>query len=373
MEQRVKTLLASVASLKSDNFVKQVTKDTKEVTVVLGNEACDLDSGVSALVYGFFLHSIRPHLTVLPVLNIVSEDFVLKTELVHCLGEAGIKEEDLCFRDTLDLEGLGDKVSVILVDHNALADKDMFLDDKVVGVIDHHVKEREGDNVVIELVGSCATLVAEKIFEENEVTNICKDDETALSLLHKTILLDTVCLDEEAKRVTPKDIQMIETIEKIIGNKNRKEIFDNIWEAKQKVNHLTPHQLLRRDLKIVSNPKKNLKVAISSVPMPASTFIQLAGFKEDLLKFSRGEFICIVMGIIITEGKVTRDIFISSGVSGWKDIFKDLIEATEPNLELEKVSLDQDIQDCGNLFKQKNSAASRKQILPLVKKSINKC
>lgn len=358
MKDWVKTLHPKVNSLVTECSVKGVT-------VVLGNEACDLDSGVSALVYANHLQAIHPSLLVLPILNIVSQDFVLKTELMYCLGEVGIGQEDLIFRDTLDLEALGDELKVVLVDHNVLADKDGALDDKVVEVIDHHAKERDGDNVIIELVGSCATLVAEKIFKDTSTK-----DETALDLLHKTILLDTVCLDPSARRVTPKDVKMIEAIENIIGQQDRKDIFDRIWEAKQQVNHLTPSQLLRRDLKSVSNNEKKLQVAISSVPMMAKDFIKLPGFQQDLDKFSNGKFICIIMGISIVDGIVSRDLFISSGVVGWESIGKDLMEATEPNLDLRKEGVEEEIEKLGILFSQANSAASRKQVLPLVKKSI---
>ena len=49
----------------------------------------------------------------------------------------GIGENDLVFRDSFDIESLGDGVKVVLVDHNRVADKDLFLDDKVIDVIDH--------------------------------------------------------------------------------------------------------------------------------------------------------------------------------------------------------------------------------------------
>jgi len=362
MKDWVKTLQPKVNSLKTDCSVK-------DLTVVLGNEACDLDSGVSALVYANHLQAIHPSHIVLPILNIVSHDFVLKTELMYCLGEVGIGQEDLIFRDTLDLEALGDQLKVVLVDHNVLADKDGALEDKVVEVIDHHAKERDGENVVIELVGSCATLVAEKMFKDNSEAK-STNNEMALDLLHKTILLDTVCLDPSAKRVTPKDVKMIEAIENSIGQRDRIDIFDKIWEAKQKVDHLTPHQLLRRDLKNVSNQEKKLQVAISSVPMMAKEFIKLPGFGQDLDKFSNREFICIIMGISIIDGTVTRDVFISSGVEGWENIAKDLMEATEPHLELRREDIEGEVEKHGSLLSQGNSAASRKQILPLVKKSI---
>ena len=79
MKDWVKTLRPKVNSLKSDCSVKAVT-------VVSGNEACDMDSGVSALVYANHLQDIHPSLLILPILNIVSQDFALKTELVHSLG-----------------------------------------------------------------------------------------------------------------------------------------------------------------------------------------------------------------------------------------------------------------------------------------------
>lgn len=38
-------------------FQQRLTKDTS-VHVVIGNEACDLDSAVAALVYAFYLYKV---------------------------------------------------------------------------------------------------------------------------------------------------------------------------------------------------------------------------------------------------------------------------------------------------------------------------
>lgn len=56
------------------------------VCVILGNESCDLDSAVCALVFAFFLEHKKKFSSVhLPVLNIAKEDYCLKTEVVYFL------------------------------------------------------------------------------------------------------------------------------------------------------------------------------------------------------------------------------------------------------------------------------------------------
>ncbi len=68
------------------------------VCVVLGNEACDLDSAVSALAYARFLDRSRPFGPVnIPVLNVAREDYSLKTEVVHFLGKCNLSQH-LIFR-----------------------------------------------------------------------------------------------------------------------------------------------------------------------------------------------------------------------------------------------------------------------------------
>ena len=59
---------------------------------------------------------------------------------------------------------------VVLVDHNRVNNPALAaLDAKVTEIIDHHAMERsaaacEGVDVTVRTVGSCSTLVAEKIF-----------------------------------------------------------------------------------------------------------------------------------------------------------------------------------------------------------------
>ena len=163
-----------------------------------------------------------PHCSqnIIPLLNIPCLDFPLKTELVGiiihfsvkwisifqilfhhtlcyflgqvaALAEESIDESSLFFRDSapsiLNLQNF----SLILVDHNVLADGDKTLENKVVEIVDHHVRETKLEQAVtIEPTGSCASLVLRTILSENPDFK----DASCLKLLRKTILLDTVCL-----------------------------------------------------------------------------------------------------------------------------------------------------------------------------------
>jgi len=175
--------------------------ESRPVTVVLGNTACDMDSGVSSLVLAS--HRNTAQHPVIPVLNIHSQDFPLKTELVAALEEQNIQAEHLLFRDTIDIRRIPD-LHLILVDHNLLSAEDADLSEKVVEIYDHHVKETDlATNCIIETSGSCSSIVLRQVLEENP--QFC--DQACLRLVWQTILLDTVNLQQAAKRVTPLDLQ----------------------------------------------------------------------------------------------------------------------------------------------------------------------
>ncbi|KAL8595557.1 hypothetical protein ACOMHN_000765 [Nucella lapillus] len=120
------------------------------VHVVIGNESCDLDSAVSAIVYAYFLHetslaSVGTALF-LPLLNIPRSDFPLRTEIVHFLGKFGISAPDLIFQDDLDLAKVKvtTDLKVTLVDHHVLSGTKMAeLEESVVQILDHRPKDGE--------------------------------------------------------------------------------------------------------------------------------------------------------------------------------------------------------------------------------------
>ena len=66
--------------------------------MVLGNESCDLDSCISAVIYGLLIAEETKtdgNIAVLPVLNIPRADVPLKTEIVYFLKQNSIQFEDI--------------------------------------------------------------------------------------------------------------------------------------------------------------------------------------------------------------------------------------------------------------------------------------
>lgn len=75
----------------------------RKIKVVMGNESCDLDSAVCALVHGFwhFDKLKKEHVddvAVIPLLNVTKRMFKIKTEVVYVMKENNIPLELLTFR-----------------------------------------------------------------------------------------------------------------------------------------------------------------------------------------------------------------------------------------------------------------------------------
>ena len=350
-----------VRSLRPKLETLNLKKDA--VTIVMGNEACDLDSGVSALVLAYHRHILHPLANIFPLFNIHSKDYVLKTELVHSLEKYNISEKDLLFKDTLDLHALGN-LSLILVDHNVLTPDMSGLDTFVCEVYDHHVLERKecpDTKLVVEMVGSCCSLVTQTIRSENK--EFLEKD--SLDLLLTTILLDTVALKPEAKKVTDKDVEMVDWLESMIGPVDRAAKFEEVSSAKARFEHLSPYQLLRRDLKCIITDKT--KVGLSSVPLLAKNYLRLEGVKEALDKFGEEESleVVLVLGYSVDKGSVSRDLFIYDlGTCGLGEAVASTLE--DLNLDLTR----EEGTEFGVLYAQGNVAGSRKQILPAVKQLV---
>ena len=83
----------------------------------------------------------------LPVLNIRENEFRLRTDTAYFLSKLNIPSNLLIFRDQLNLFVLKEerKLALTLVDYNVMTGKDAVLDECVVSVFDHHIRERPVD------------------------------------------------------------------------------------------------------------------------------------------------------------------------------------------------------------------------------------
>ncbi|XP_071970877.1 exopolyphosphatase PRUNE1 isoform X2 [Engystomops pustulosus] len=344
--------------------------------VVLGNEACDLDSMVSAITLAYLLAktSSSKNLEYIPVLNIPREDFPLRTESTFFLKENRIPEDLLIFRDEIDLGALYEagRLGLSLVDHNVLPRADSFMEDVVTEVIDHHVLERRPTRncrVTAELVGSCTTLMTEKII--CDAPHIL--DSQLASMLRGTIVLDCVNMTPAAGKVTPKDTEYVTILESRFPNlPPRGAVFDSLQNAKFDVSGLTTDQMLRKDLKALFS--RDIKMAISAIYMDIEEFLRRKDLEKELQDFCQRHRYNIIIAMAIafdSANEPRRQIAVYSQEGALREtVSKVLEEATTPSLELTLITSHY----CSHVtaYSQGNTTASRKKVLPILKDFLKK-
>ncbi|VDP97418.1 unnamed protein product [Trichobilharzia regenti] len=271
---------------------------------IVGNEACDLDSTACALAYGFYKQTMLGNeFTVIPVCNINRADMILRTEVTFWLTQCGLKWEELIYADdvfsgsqaTLN----GNQISLILLDHHLPSEK--FSQWPIVEIIDHH--QVTNNQIVekcpfkqIDLVGSCSSLVTLEILK---------------GIDGSAILIDTIGLSsagQTAGRLTDLDYRMACRIEDIICDQiftpstSRNTLFTQLEAAKFDVQGLSTWDLLRRDMKIASNPDSD-KCRIVCSTISGMDFQVLAG-RSDFIEaanrmcteYNTTILICITVG-----------------------------------------------------------------------------
>ncbi|KAI9197409.1 uncharacterized protein BJ171DRAFT_520207 [Polychytrium aggregatum] len=278
------------------------THPRHRITLVLGNEAADLDSLVSSLSYAYLLHHKHQHsaglpLTPLaprtasvldplyvPVVNIPRQDFSLRTDCVyalkHALGSVSASStalvDDLTFLSDLGLDALerNHDLELVLTDHNRISPQLEKYSKYVTGIIDHHFDDGlypSASPRTIELVGSATSLVVREWRSYASSLDSEPIDPALAELLLCPILLDTINLDPKFGRVTPVDQQAAESLLQIIGGAKpgtdlqayASTIFGGLQAAKFSVSDLSSWDLLRKDYK--EWVMEGFRVGISSV------------------------------------------------------------------------------------------------------------
>ncbi|XP_031823350.1 LOW QUALITY PROTEIN: exopolyphosphatase PRUNE1 [Sarcophilus harrisii] len=351
---------------------RAAVQESRPLHIVLGNEACDLDSMVSALALAYYLENTsESKAAFVPVLNIPRSELALRGDSVFMLSELNIPESSLIFRDEIDLHALHQtgKLTLSLVDHHALPSSDAALENAVTEVLDHRPLEQQYPppcNVTAELVGSCATLVTERILQgKPEIL----DWQTA-ALLHGTIILDCVNMAPEAGKVTPKDSKYVAQLEAQFPDlPNRSKIFESLQKAKFDVSGLTTEQMLRKDLKTISGDGTML--AISAVYMDLEVFLQRSNLTAELDAFCQAHGYDALVAMTITfnpHNEPVRHLIVfcpnmdlQSTICGALECSHcpplNLTPAPTPNPNL-------------RAYHQGNALASRKKVLPILREAL---
>jgi len=354
--------------------LKDFSKDngSKFFNVVLGNESGDLDSVVSSV-------ALASHLTAatgvrhVPLMAFDRKDLDLRTEVLYCFRRLNLDPANLVFADDLDPNSTINVDRVVLVDHNHVNNPALaFLDAKVAAVIDHHALERsaaacEGVDLTVRTVGSCSTLVAEKIFADDPGFK----DETVLSLIRWTILTDTSNLSPDTKKATDEDVRVLEDLERRLGISadTRTGDYDLISGAKADTSHFDCSMLIRKDMKVIrfhSDEGVSVSVAMSTISGHACSDVVR---REDFASHVADHAAAGGHALVVMTGGNGILLFPSKGNPLCEAVKSKLVSAdAEAGI---RVAADEvaEARDAAYLTKS-NVAYTRKKLLPMVREAV---
>ncbi|XP_051013652.1 exopolyphosphatase PRUNE1 [Acomys russatus] len=352
---------------------RAAVQEPRPLHVVLGNEACDLDSMVSALALAFYLtKTSETEELFIPVLNIKRAELPLRGDNVFFLQEVQIPESALIFRDEIDLHALhqAGHLTLTLVDHHVLPRSDAALEEAVAEVLDHRPIEQKycpPCHVSVELVGSCATLVAERILQgAPEIL----DRQTA-ALLHGTIILDCVNMDVKIGKATPKDSEYVGRLEALFPDlPKRQDIFDSLQKAKFDVSGLSTEQMLRKDQKTID--RQGTQVAVSALYMALEAFLQRSDLLADLSAFCHDHSYDALVAMTIffnAHNEPVRQLAVFCPHTALRMTICGVLEqSTSPPLKLTPIpTISPNLQ----AYLQGNTQVSRKKLLPVLQEALS--
>ncbi|KAG5354618.1 Exopolyphosphatase [Yarrowia sp. B02] len=346
-------------------------------TIVSGNESADLDSCVSSALYAYLSQS-QSQTDVFPLINIPKRDLLLRRDFLWLLAKLDIKDNSFLFLDDLDPELL-QHASLALVDHNKVTASLTELNDKVVGVIDHHDDEglyKTADPRVVTKNGSCSSLVYTWWNKTLDGLNGSIAADAALNeLALAPLLIDT---SNMKSKVEAHDTEAYELITKALSpveafatGKDVKAFYKTLDEKKRDLHGFDAVQMLRKDYKDWA--ENGTKLGMSTVVLDLQNIL-----KQDPQFFPKLHDFCEENGVTVhvtmtsytdAAGKHARQMIIYSP-KGCNDGVEKFLEASS-DLELQPVDVDSNgISGKLWVFQQNNAKASRKQVAPKLRSAI---
>ncbi len=378
--------LATMTNYSEESLSHFLQKRRRKPTshVVIGNQAGDTDSIVSALAAAYLADDDDAT----PIVSIPQNDLMTqRPETMLLLRMAGIETTDLWFSDQLDDYLLSSEaLSMTLVDHNRLDSSQLESRGQVIAIYDHHMDEGYhkdssrirniafGDDGKATVASTCTLMV-----ERMEGT---WPADLSLLLLG-VILIDSVDMSPEAGKVTRRDeaavqklltgtdwrqIDKDEKMDLIIHPQpNTTALFDALQNAKFDSTFwksLLLFDALRLDFKVFTAGDETF--GMSSVLLPAEDLIDkndALGSIQAFMKHQNLDFLGIMLAYTKdTDLQLTRELILCGNES--LTMFEWL--KSEGTLQLSfREKLEKDDQTV-IVLDQGNSNASRKQVAPLL-------
>ncbi|KFZ17255.1 hypothetical protein V502_04660 [Pseudogymnoascus sp. VKM F-4520 (FW-2644)] len=389
--------------------LNSAAQHAQPITFVVGNESAgrdlitfNLDSICSAIAYAYIrtYTSIPPNVHV-PIANIPAADISLRTELSPILSHAGIKSSELITLTDLPHPSKRtallspEKTRWLLVDHNSLqGELGQVYGDRVVGCIDHHDDENKvpkdcgSEPRIVEKSGSCASLIVnhckeawDRLTHGDEADNY---DSAWARIALAPVLIDTANLKNKDK-VTKHDITATETLEKILRSSSldkydRDGYYTEINDAKQAIDDLSLNDILRKDYKQwtegqginlgISSAVKDISFLLDKVENEDSFWKEVHAFLE-----SRKLSVCGVMTTSTRNGQFGRELLLLGRDEAGVKAAKTFEEKASEELGLQgwesgRLDSTDNKTQWRRCWIQKSLGMSRKQVGPLLRKSI---
>ena len=343
-----------------------------------------MDSIASALAHAYMVsQTLQDNAFSIPLLQCNRADLRLRQDVVWLLNELDIDPDILIYQDDLSAEKLSsiDELSVTLVDHNSPKGLLEIFKSKITKVIDHHDKSEDtvsgdGIDVVIEGVGSCSTLVAERILGDSTGTV----DKKLATLLLAGILLDTGDLKLQG-RVTDKDNTVVQQLlQQVPSDIDRAQFYRKLFELRFDITQLTTLEVLRKDFK-VTQIDNTYTLGFCTVSSLLSKFLKRSNISQDLTVFYNTHNLdaLLLLGVYVSDFEGTKKqrqiaIFRPSSESSSLPV-PHLLESLasvledDPDLKCDRI-LEKIESFDGVLLEQGNVAMARKQIIPIITKFV---
>ena len=294
------------------------------------------------------------------------------------------------------------------MDHNALQGVlgEVF-SSRLVGAIDHHEDEgkvpKDCEPRLITKTGSCTSLVTKACRDSwdkmeappDEHSNGLSDARLAMFAV-ASILIDTRNLQDKNK-TTEHDKLAVEFLEQKIkacsetkSTYSRDEFFKTIDDAKRDIGGLVLHDILVKDYKQWN--EQGLKLGISSVVKPMSFLLNKANDElgstdstQPLLQATKHyaeenglQLFSIMTSSTDEEGQFRRELFLEAFGKEAVNTASKFVEQASEELELEEMKVggnaelaDSQAEHFVRAWRQHNTAASRKQVAPLMRNAMS--
>jgi exopolyphosphatase len=308
------TSLTQFLANSKENYLKDVRATPaqgSEWTVVMGNEAGDLDTLASSIAYAYFLATNAKTRSV-PLLQMDRSDLSLRSENIYALSLAGITDPDnqlLFLSDIPPSPTAFPSHKFALVDHNKLGARYSSPSTIVTAILDHHADEKEHMSAnprIIAPAGSCSSHVTQYL-----ASSVSSDNETRFDIPSElaTLLMCAISIDTNALKPKGKALPVdysaafhllprsslgsaVEGLlppslsesdlttdqkEQIHAIPALQQLTSTLSSKKTDLSHLSTYDIIRRDYKEYTyevllsssaSEKADIKAGLATVPLP---------------------------------------------------------------------------------------------------------